>query len=215
MRFNRKRKNQGIHFRRITAFLLAVLTGISLVQGTDFGVTGRAYADESDGVFSEHVIDTVSPNHVKFNLFDYWLVDKDTSANPNGETTRPVQGGINNGHAFLFGGDYLWGDWNSWTGDTNHGNAKGGSHGIRYGTYSGIVKNTLEGGYPVLNLTESDELDFVNERNIQESLDYLFDPDISRDGKRVYENVQDLVKYDDNGGYIYDSHENFASFKEQ
>lgn len=221
MRFNRKRKRQEINFRRIAAFLLAVLTGISLVQGTDFGISGRAYADESDGGFSGHVIDTVSPNHVKFNLFDYWLVDKDTPANPNGNDTRPVQGGINKGHAFLFGGNFDWGDWNSWTGEDSHGNAKEESHGIRYGTYSGIVKNTLEGGYPVLNLTEefTKPPQFVTDNGLQnkynESLAYLFDPDISHDGKQVYENVQGLVKYDDNGGYIYDSHENFASFKEQ
>lgn len=47
-----------------------------------------------------------------------------------------------------------------------------------------------------------------------ESLAYLFDPDISNDYKAVYENVQGLVKYDGNGGYVYNSHENYAAFQE-
>lgn len=49
--------------------------------------------------------------------------------------------------------------------------------------------------------------------NRTESLAYLFDPDVENKYRAVYENVQGLVKYDNNGGYVYNSHENYAAFK--
>ena len=66
-----------------------------------------------DGGLSEHVIHTVSPSHVTFNLFDYWLTDRDESS-PTGATYR--QSGINQGHSYIFGGGAGAGSWNVWTG---------------------------------------------------------------------------------------------------
>ncbi|MDO4267833.1 MAG: DUF5979 domain-containing protein [Eubacteriales bacterium] len=102
--------------------------------------------------------------------------------------------------------------------------------------YTGIVQSTLKNGYPVLNLSEeqvesafkiyatpsgSDEyekskiegldLDELIQRN-NESLDYLFDPEIDHPGKAAYSHVQGLLRQDDDGYYYYDSEKNFAEF---
>lgn len=178
---------------------------------------------EADGVganLSEHTIDTVSPAHVTFDLFDYWVNTQDSAYNVGWE----IQKGINQGHPFIFSdGSAGKGPWNVWTGNSDHYNAQTGNPGIRYGEYQGIVKQSLQNGYPVLAL--DDDFDdpqkgqpgFIINNNLQsaltESLAYLFDPDVSYDYKAVYENVQGLVKYDGNGGYVYNSHENYAAFQ--
>ena len=72
---------------------------------------------------SEHTIDTVSPAHVTFNLFDYWVNTQDSAYNVGwGE-----QKGINQGHSFIFGGVQGDGIWNFWTGNSNHYNAQNGN----------------------------------------------------------------------------------------
>ena len=71
----------------------------------------------------------------------------------------------------------------------------------------------LEDDYP-----QKGQPEFIEQYSLKgkltESLDYLFDPDVSNDYKEVYENVQGLVKYDGNGGYVYNSHRNYAAFQE-
>ena len=171
----------------------------------------------NDSSLSGHVIDTVSPNHVKFNLFDYWLEERDTTTHTG---QNYWQRGINHDHPFIFGGTQGSGIWNFWTGNKNHYNAQNNNNstGIRYGEYKGIVKNSLTDGYPTLDLNNepyypaSPPVWMI--QNGEESLAYLFDPDISNDYKIAYENVQGLVKYDGNGGYVYNSHENYAAFQE-
>ena len=164
---------------------------------------------------SEHTIDTVSPAHVTFNLFDYWVNTQDSAYNVGwGE-----QKGINQGHSFIFGGVQGDGIWNFWTGNSNHYNAQNGNGtGIRYGQYEGIVSNILTDGFPTLDL-ENEPYYPTNPptwmmTNRTESLNYLFDPDVTSNYKAVYENVQGLVKYDGNGGYVYNSHQNYAAFQE-
>ena len=207
-------------FLWVTGFFLvaAMLISILFTDFTSalFSVSVRAV--ENDGGLSEHVIDTVSPNHVKFNLFDYWLEERDTTTH-TGENYR--QSGINQGHSFIFGGGVGAGAWNAWTGNANHYNVSDPDS-IRYGTYEDIVEVTLADGYPKLSLqddfAERGQPAYIINNKLQptltESLAYLFDPDIVSGYKASYENVQGLVQYDGNGGYIYNSHENYAAFKE-
>lgn len=209
--------------KRITAMCLAVMFSASAMLTDNFPelFPARVTAVANDGGLSEHVIDTVSPAHVEFNLFDYWTYQQDAVYWQN----WGLQAGINAGHPFIFAnGDPGRGPWNVWSGHGDHYNT---NHppAIQYGEYKGIV-NTLLGddGFPVLDLDDDfpnkGYPDFMDDYNLTdisyltESLDYLFDPDIESDYKAVYENVQGLVKYDGNGGYVYNSHENFASFKE-
>ena len=167
-----------------------------------------------DSSLSKHVINTVSPPHVKLNLFDYWLDTRDSPFN-----NPAPQKGINQGHAFVFGGQTGWGPWNVWTGNENHYNAQPQNQNIRYGTYPGIVDNVLKDGYPILNInTDNGGQGWLQEHGVEnklnESLSYLFNPDIHSSYKAAYKNVQGLLKYDGNGGYIFNSHENYAAFKE-
>ncbi len=206
--------------KRITAMCLAVMFSASAMLTDNFpNLFPARVTAVDDGGLSEHVIDTVSPNHVKFNLFDYWLTTPE--ANYNNQEGQQV--GINQGHPFIFSnGGTGRGPWNVWTGHEDHYNAQEGHTGIRYGEYKGIVNSLLQDGYPALSLDDDypdkGNPDFIASNNLQgkltESLDYLFDPDIESDYKTVYENVQGLVKYDGNGGYVYNSHDNFAAFKE-
>ena len=45
-----------------------------------------------------------------------------------------------------------------------------------------------------------------------ESLDYLFNPDITHPNKRSYQNIKGLFQIDDDGYYYYNMRENFAEF---
>ncbi len=64
----------------------------------------------------------------------------------------------------------------------------------------GIVKNTLEDGYPVLNTTTGP------------SLNYLFNPTVQVPGKTIYSDVNHLFKRDSEGYYVYNSNVNYAYY---
>ena len=215
------KKTRNHLLRRVVAFLLAVFLTASAVYLTNAGKLSSftARAVEDDGGLSDHVIDTISPSHVKFNLFDYWVNEQDSAYNVG----WGLQNGINQGHPFVFGSGQGNGPWNVWTGNPSHYNVQGDNPGIQYGEYKGIVNHLLQNGYPLLSLADdyadpSRHPGFIAnwdlESTLTESLAYLFDPDIENAYKAVYENVQGLVKYDNNGGYIYSSHENYAAFQE-
>lgn len=46
------------------------------------------------------------------------------------------------------------------------------------------------------------------------SLQYLFDPELSADGKKPYTNVKNLFQVDSDGYYYYDARKNFAEYNE-
>ena len=85
------------------------------------------------------VQDAVTPAGVQLNLFDYW-VDKRTSTDTHTEYANIKDSGINKEHYLKFissgpthtGADNI----NQWTGSSS--------------PKSGIVKDRLSGGYPVL-----------------------------------------------------------------
>lgn len=49
----------------------------------------------------------------------------------------------------------------------------------------------------------------------EESLDYLFSPEVSHDGKDTYKDVKGLFQLDENGYYYYDMRKNYAYYHEQ
>ena len=151
----------------------------------------------------EHIVQGISPLGTTIHLFDYWL-DSQT-ANDNGEnrSTHFLSKGINNGHALLFGNgmrnnENNIGEWNKWTQSEE--------------PYPDIVKSNLgDDGYPQLNLTILSDTDLTTKDGNQ-SLAYLFDPDIQVGGKASYPNVKGLLQVDENGYYYYDSSKNYAVY---
>lgn len=134
------------------------------------------------------VIETINNNaeNITINLFDYTTGNTETSKYEGGKYTN--QQGINSGHTLKFMS-------NTTNLATTHINGWTGGSRIN----SGIVKNTLENGYPSLISN--------NER-----LAYLFNPDSSVDGKTVYGNTNYLLTKDSDGYFSFDSDKNYAEF---
>lgn len=211
----KRRKDSFI--RRLMALFLVIILTLSVLSLDNLFSLFPVRAVAAENGLAEHIIDTVSPAHVTFNLFDYWVDAQNSRYNQNWD----VQKGINQGHPFLFSdGAEGRGPWNVWTGNPKHYNAAHPEE-TRYGVYPGIVNQSLQNGYPTLALEDDypqkGQPTFITNNHLQdkltESLAYLFDPDVSNDYKAVYENVQGLVKYDGNGGYVYNSHQNYAAFQ--
>ncbi len=143
----------------------------------------------SDAPYANHIVNGVSPNGTTIDLFDYWITGQ---TNSDYNDPNNINQGINSGHALLFSAsDTSRTDvWNQWTKSSN--------------PYKGIVQNSLgSDGYPVLAVSSSNE-----------SLAYLFDPDVVSEGKASYADVQGLLQVDSDGYYYYDSTENYAVYYE-
>lgn len=164
--------------RRVVKSLLMLLVVAALIL---------LPSEKAQAAVRDHILtDTVDPDGVTINLFDYWVTAQDEDGQTINRDTE--EGGINQG--FLkFGG-------------------KGDSNGIngwnRGPIYQGIVNPLLgEDGYPVLA------------EGSGESLAYLFNPDdvTYGDYKRQYEDVTGLFRVNtETGNYYYDSRENYAAF---
>lgn len=143
--------------------------------------------------FSNHVVtpNETYPSGTMINLFDYWVVERYTADNT--DPSNNSQLGINNGHALVFRVGSASGLWNAWT---------GANKGPRFD----IVKKMLDdNGYPALNNLGG---------QYSESLNYLFDPTASHDGKLSFSNVGGLLQVDEDGYYYYNSQKNYAWFNE-
>jgi len=145
------------------------------------------------------VVQSADPDGVTLNVFDYDV--SEIRGAPDNEAPKNWKDvGINAGHLFLFNKSLSsqLGDWNS--------------------SYfkAGVVQNTLVDGYPVLNpetfgnVTVPWEAFDSGVGKKDESLAYLFDPDISHSGKQSYKNVTGLFQIDEDGYYYYDYRKNFA-----
>ncbi|MDO5138307.1 MAG: fibro-slime domain-containing protein, partial [Oscillospiraceae bacterium] len=181
-------------------------------------------------IYRIHVIDPVeekAPNQmqvlatqdtyakgVKMWLFDY---DDDQSldnSNNKANTSNNKTDGINSRSDLKFLG---WGAGNDKKAYDSYGNDGFGINdftGLDEGNYvnriralQGIVKNELVDGYPVLN--DNHKKDGVNQ-----SLDYLFNPDIDINDRTVYGGtdgeVTSLFELNNQGYYIFDSDEHYA-----
>ena len=158
--------------------------------------------------FEEHIVTGVSPAGTTINLFDYWLVDRTTqddenpTTNDNDPSTWLVNLGINNGHALQFSkgnNSVSKGLWNLWTNSS--------------APRVGMVQNKLSGGYPRLDVdTASVDDDVIKARDGNESMAYLFDPNIVHTGKQSFKDVKGLLQVDADGYYYYDSTKNYAVY---
>lgn len=139
---------------------------------------------------SDHTVEGLSPQGTTINLFDYW-----TGQNGN-EVAGDTNDGINQNRLLHFhSGDPIYhaGSFNKWT-------ESGG------GPRQGMVKNTLQNGYP--ELQQSGNLGIERD----ESLAYLFngyDSETSGsnrvNGKKAYMDVDGLLQLDNDGYYYYNA----------
>lgn len=91
------------------------------------------------------------------------------------------------------------GEWNKWTQSEE--------------PYPDIVKSNLgNDGYPQLNLSDKLAGTLHASKDGNQSLAYLFDPEIKVGGKASYPNVKGLLQVDENGYYYYDSGKNYAVY---
>ncbi|WP_395151790.1 SpaA isopeptide-forming pilin-related protein, partial [uncultured Allofournierella sp.] len=170
---------------------------------------------------SPYIVDTVHPDNVTINLFDYtlydWYLSDSMEDDPKAQLVvqgiNGVQGSSNQSHGLLFRkSNGVGGTWNQWTGNVG-------------GVTQGLVKNTLgSDGYPVLNLSETFPREangnyvvsgtVVSTYDPQESLAYLFDPNDQSAGqyRKVYRDVEGLFTINEAGNYYYNSRQNFAEF---
>lgn len=154
--------------------------------------------------YPEHIVQGLSPLGTTIHLFDYWLDNQNADDSEPDPSASFLSKGINSGHALLFGNEMGGnqnniGEWNRWT--------KGAT------PYSGIVKSKLGGdGYPQLNLSDKLAGTLHASTDGNQSLAYLFNPEIKVGGKASYPNVKGLLQVDENGYYYYDSGENYAVY---
>lgn len=134
----------------------------------------------------EHTVQGVTPRGTTINLFDYW-VDTNSDGTPQNNGSNASRG-INKDHALRFGGGN-GGTINAYTSSAQ--------------PRSGIVQNRLVDGYPALNSALA---------NSDESLAYLFNPNVEESSRATHTNVGGLLQVDDDGYYYYNSHDNFASY---
>lgn len=153
--------------------------------------------------YADHIVQGISPLGTTIHLFDYWIEGQTAADNEVNHSTPFLSKGINNGHALLFGkgmggNENNIGEWNKWTKSDE--------------PYPDIVKPRLgDDGYPQLNLTIPSNTALTTTDGNQ-SLAYLFDPDIQVGGKASYPNVKGLLQVDEDGYYYYDSDENYAVY---
>ena len=150
---------------------------------------------------SDHIINNVSPHGTTIDLFDYWITSQtDADFNNYQDPDNFSNRGINTNHALLFRtgtSSNGYGDWNKWTGTEK--------------PEQNIVQSELQEGYPQLNVNVSSTV-YLRGRDGQESLAYLFDPNIEHEGKKSYPDVKGLLQVDNDGYYYYNSQENYAVY---
>lgn len=184
----------------------------ALPQGDALSITIQAggaqtYALEmptDEPPYAGHIVQGISPLGTTIHLFDYWLDSQTAADNGINKQDDFLSKGINNGHALLFGNGMRnnpnnIGEWNWWT----QSNAP----------YKGIVKSNLgDDGYPQLNLSDKLAGTLHASKDGNQSLAYLFDPEIPVDGKASYPNVKGLLQVDEDGYYYYNSGKNYAVY---
>lgn len=147
------------------------------------------------------VYDAVDPSGTTINLFDYWLTTQDASDSQLTDTASGLLDmGINQGHPFKFsknpGASIADGSFNKWTGSA--------------APKTGIVRNVLFNAYPALT---GDTTIGMTENDV-ESLNYLFDPNLTTAYRTAYTDVKGLLSMDDDGYYAYNSYQQQAWYNE-
>ena len=187
---------------RALSLLCALAIFVSLIPAVS------AASSVSEDVLKKNVVsDTVTPAGIQINLFDYWVAGRDKS---DSGTDYKTSDGINQGHDLRF-----------------MANGDGGNDGIRINKYtgknggvrSGIVKDRLSGGYPVLKSGNKTGLNENGGLSRAQSLDYLFDQSEETEtngvkggtlGKKTFWDVRGLLQVDDDGYYYFNADHNKA-----
>lgn len=158
------------------------------------------------------VPNTVSPSGIQLNLFDYW-VSSEAAADTDTPYSAVNATGINKDHYLKF---------------NNRGPTQTGVNNINQWTgsrtpLSGIVKDRLSGGYPVLTSDKAYGTDRTTDTTTEQSLAYLFDQSQQIDaaaeggtptgtiGKKTYWDVDGLLQIDRDGYYYYNASNNNVS----
>lgn len=170
----------------------------------------ETYAELPSGKvpYDDHLVNGLSPSGTTIDLFDYWITsqtDADNVRMKHDYDTNHYDMGINQNHAIIFGRDIPRynnnnpGKWNQWTGNST--------------PRTGIVRDKLgDDGYPSLNNLNMRTASWLSDRDGNESLAYLFNPNTSAEGKASYKDVKGLLQVDDKGYYYYDSTKNYAVY---
>lgn len=216
-----------------TAPALAVVVKVPGAEEEDTPAADNSLSDSASApsmMADAGTVQTVNPVGTTINLFDYWYSSKTEKTDDFKNMHWVLVGyypaykntnwctGINQNHVLKF---------SPFTGTLSLEGVSPIDKANKYtgtgqGPYSGIVADTLQGGYPVLNPERVDgsvrDLDGTNSEaetlNIGESLSYLFNPgDMSTDDREAYTDVKDLFYIDEKGYYTYDSSEYFAKFE--
>lgn len=186
---------------RALSLLCALAIFVSLIPAA------LAAAPTEEQLENHIVKDTVTPAGIQINLFDYWV-----SSEAADDTQTPYSSvkdsGINKNHYLKFNSDgpdrsSAGTNINQWTGSQS--------------PLSGIVKDRLSGGYPVLAAGNScGEYSWLD-KTAEQSLDYLFDQNQQIDaaveggtptgtiGKKTYWDVGGLLQIDRDGYYYYNA----------
>lgn len=179
----------------LCTLLIGIPTGVHAAELNDYTVQANGTSD------------------VKINLFDYWLKEGSDAVDPEGRENF----GINQNHLLLFhfltqelinGTNRIikeFGRWNAW------------EEKEQWLPVTGMVEPVLdENGYPVLSIPEEEILatNWLNTRK-NESLEYLFNPEIEIPYRKAYKNVKGLFQRSANKGDYYSSYENFAEYNQE
>ena len=186
-------------------------------------------------------VETVSPDHVTINLFDYWKIDEHSVSmhDPKLNYQQSTESGINKNKALKFwphymkhnGEDDLGKEWHSYTGSAHEDAKDFNGLEFKHGPFTGILENTLDkDGYPLLSddtgntklvggakaFSDSKGYDW------NPSLDYLFEPESGDiddheilQHRNEYLDVKGLLQLDKDGSYYYNSLENFAELNKE
>lgn len=184
---------------RDTGRFVTLLAALALVLTVPFAAPKVAEAAAS---LQRYAFQGVTPRGTTINLFDYWLVNRDTADNTDPYNKYNI--GINDGHVLKF----RWNGNQNVDADTVTPSSVNEYTGTKK-PRQGIVEDSLgDDGYPKLSSG------VVSWDQTQESLAYLFDPNVDNKGKQSFENVGGLLQVDGEGYYYYDSTQNYAEFDE-
>lgn len=164
-----------------------------------------AYEEYSEGSFiklqkyhneqTANRLPTVASSNTIINLFDYWTAsdgEEKRFINDNINDYDNSNLGINNNHTLKFSRSGDKNTINGWTGSEK--------------PYNNLVEKVLDNdGYPFLSQATTGS---------NESLAYLFNPDISHPGKISYSNVGGLLRNNDEGYFYFDCKETMAEYNE-
>ena len=188
------------HRTKLLSLLCALAIFASLIPSVSAAVSSNVLENNT-------ITDTVTPAGVQINLFDYWVTER---TDPDNGIQWTQATGINKGHDLRF---MAYGDGGN---DGTRINKYTGKNG---GVQSGIVKDRLSGGYPVLKSGNNTGLNENKGLSREQSLDYLFDQSEETEtngvksgtlGKKTFWDVRGLLQVDDDGYYYFNADNNKA-----